>query len=177
MFINQRIELKVTYKQGIFVLDDVLSDKQVRDFDLGLKKFNVINDYVVRQLNTWNEIKFAHPLLRIASKYFNFKSHYRYEVWQHLGTRPNNWHIDKDEILDDQQGITDCPLFGLIYYPSVQYLRGGNLLFRNGITIVPQTNRLVIHSPPVIEHRVDEYEGYRHSININTWNKKKLGVL
>ena len=175
MFTNLRIEKKEIYKPGIFVLDDVLSDKQIKDFDSGLKRFNVINDHLIRQLNTWKEIKFAHPLLRTVSKYFNFKRQYRYEVWQHLGTRPANWHLDKDEILHDQ-GITDCPLFGLIYYPSVQYLRGGNLLFRNGITIVPQTNRLVIHSPASIWHRVDEYEGYRHSININIWNKKKLGV-
>ena len=52
MFTNLRIEKKEIYKPGIFVLDDVLSDKQIKDFDSGLKRFNVINDHLIRQLNT-----------------------------------------------------------------------------------------------------------------------------
>ncbi len=169
--VEKKEKKKELCRKGIFVLDDVLSDIQFKDFDLGLRKFNIINDSRVRQLNTWEEMEFAHHIL----KNVEIKSHYMYEVWQHIGTTPYGWHVDKDEILHEQ-GILDCPLFGLIYYPSVQSdLRGGNLIFKDGMTIVPQTNRLVIHSPGSLWHCVEEYEGYRHSININIWDKKKLG--
>tara|TARA_B100000131_G_scaffold71716_1_gene68030 strand:+ start:349 stop:1995 length:1647 start_codon:yes stop_codon:yes gene_type:complete len=169
--VEKKEKKKELCRKGIFVLDDVLSDIQFKDFDLGLRKFNIINDSRVRQLNTWEEMEFAHHIL----KNVEIKSHYMYEVWQHIGTTPYGWHVDKDEILHEQ-GILDCPLFGLIYYPSVQSdLRGGNLIFKDGMTIVPKTNRLVIHSPGSLWHCVEEYVGYRHSININIWDKKKLG--
>ena len=47
------------------------------------------------ELDTWNDIKFVHPLLKILSKYFNIKRRYRYELWQHLGTYPQGWHFVK----------------------------------------------------------------------------------
>ena len=155
----------------LIVLDDVLSPKALDNFYTGLRNF----DNEQHRLRKWDEIKFTHPLLKTASKYFNLKSQYRYEVWQHLGSRPADWHLDKDELLHEK-GILDCPLFGLIYYPSVESLVGGQLLLRNGISIVPRSNRLVIFSTGSIWHNVEEYEGHRHSFLINFWDKKKLGL-
>ena len=158
------------------VLDNVLSKTELDNFYKGLKSFDINPSRYVEdeELDTWNDIKFAHPLLKILSKYFNIKRRYRYELWQHLSTNPQGWHLDKDEVLHDQ-GIVDCPLFGLIYYPLVESLRGGELLLENGISVTPQSNRLVLFPTGKIWHNVEKYEGYRHSFLVNVWDKKKLG--
>ena len=157
-------------------LDNVLSKTELDNFYEGLKNFDINPFRYVEdnELDTWNDIKFVHPLLKILSKYFNIKRRYRYELWQHLGTYPQGWHFDKDEILYKKK-IFEHPLFGLIYYPLVESLHGGELLLETGISVTPKSNRLVLFSTGKIRHNVEKYEGYRHSFLINIWDKKKLG--
>ena len=159
---------------GIVILDNVLSDDELYNFKIGIKG----EPYGADNLHKWNDMKIFHPLFKKISKIFHTKRHYMYEVWQHQGTLPNGWHVDKDEILHDQTGIVDCPLLALTYYPFIDNLiDGGRLLFKEGIAIVPRTNRIVIQFlPSRWWHNVEDYEGgYRQSININVWNKKILG--
>ena len=159
------------------VLDNVLSKTELDNFYEGLKTFDINPSRYLEdtELDTWNSIKFVHPLLKTLSKYFNIKRHYRYELWQHLGTYPHGWHLDRDEELYEKKGILEIPLFGLIYYPLVECLRGGELLLENGISVTPKSNRLVLFSTGKLNHNVEKYEGYRHSFLINVWDKKKLG--
>ena len=174
MFISPKIEKKEICKSGIFILDDVLSDNQLGNLRVGLKVLGEDNRKN-RYLRKWNDIKFAHPLLKIVSKYFNLKRRYRYELWQHILAKQLLWHTDKDEDMWEKLDIISRPLFGLVYYPLVG-CSGGDLILENGIRITPKSNRLVLFSSGTIKHCVEEHDGYRHSFLINVWNKKKLGV-
>ena len=166
----------------IIILDDVLSKDELENLNEGIEtkvsvdKLNILSD--------WNEIKFSHSLLKIMSKYFPLKWYYKYELWKHESSRsiPQNvlsilpWHLDKDEKLYDKIGILDVPLFGLIYYPLIESLQGGELILEDGTTIIPRFNRMVLFSTGTIKHMVSEYEGRRHSFLINIWDKKNLGI-
>ena len=68
MFTSPKIEKKEICKSGIFILDDVLSDNQLDNLRVGLKVLGEDNRKN-RYLRKWNDIKFAHPLLKIVSKY------------------------------------------------------------------------------------------------------------
>ena len=71
----------------------------------------------------------------------------------------------------------EVPLFGLIYYPLIDpSLKGGELLFKDGTTIMPRSNRMVLFSTGTIFHKVAEYDdGQRLSFIVNIWDKKFLG--
>ncbi len=167
----------------LVILDDVLSENQLDSFHIGLKTVDRDNSKN-RYLRKWNEIKFAHPLLKVTSKYFNLKRHYRYELWQNIGCSivPHSltinaglgWHTDKDEDMWEEKGIMSIPLFGMVYYVSVG-CSGGDLILENGIRISPKPNRLVLFSSGTIKHCVEEHEGHRYAFLINIWDKKKLG--
>ena len=164
----------------IIVLDNVLSENELNNFNEGTKT-NISFDFNLNNnLRKWNEIKFCHPLLKITSKYFPLKWNYRYELWKHPSNdydigRDLGWHLDKDEELREKKGILDVPLFGLIYYPFVSNLKGGQLHLEDGTIIVPRANRMVLFSTGTIQHMVHKYEGHRYSVLINIWNKKNLG--
>ena len=162
----------------IIILDDVLSKDELDKLNEGIIKKISNNNLFNRYLRKWNGIKFCHPLLKIMSKYFPLKWHYRYELWTHkAGQIIPNWHVDRDENLYANTGIVDTTLFGLIYYPLIDpSLKGGELLFKDGTTIMPRSNRMVLFSTGTIFHKVAEYDdGQRLSFIVNIWDKKFLG--
>ena len=164
----------------IIVLDNVLSENELNNFNEGTKT-NISFDFnLINHLRKWNEIKFCHPLLKITSKYFPLRWNYRYELWKHpskeyVSGHDLEWHIDKDEELLQKESILEVPLFGLIYYPFISNLKGGQLHLEDETIIVPRSNRMVLFSTGTIQHMVHKYEGHRYAVLINIWNKKNLG--
>jgi|TARA_B100001250_G_C19337277_1_gene587447 hypothetical protein len=161
----------------IIILDDVLSKNELENLNEGIDLKVSVDNNLNQYLRKWSDIKFAHPLLKISSKYFKLKRNYRYELWKHESSKfIPNWHFDKDEELYRITGVTDIPIFGLIYYPLIQSLKGGELILEDGTIINPRSNRMVLFSTGTIQHMVDSYQGYRKSFLINIWAKKNLGI-
>ena len=53
-------------------------------------------------------------------------------------------------------------------------IKGGRLLFEDGLILEPRFNRLVIFSPGLL-HGVEPFRGKRTSININPWKHEIHG--
>lgn len=94
-----------------------------------------------------------------------------YEYWSHVNTRPNDTHQDKDEVAYLKHGISRFPMFSTVFYLEVKDLIGGELVFEEGIEVIPKRNRLVIFSQG-LEHRVRTFKGHRVSIAVNPWSTK-----
>ncbi len=109
-------------------------------------------------------------ILEKIEKYFNVSNMVGYDYWTHTNTRPTSWHYDKDEIAYVTKGVTRYPICSSVFYMEVD-CDGGSLQFKNGVTIKPVVNRLVIFSPKLY-HGVEQFTGKRVSININPWNTK-----
>jgi hypothetical protein len=110
-------------------------------------------------------------LVKAASKFFDLTSMAGCEYWAHYGTRPD-WHIDKDEALQNTTGEVAHPLCSIVYYADVN-VTGGE--FRTeSITVKPITNRMVVFAPGIL-HGVEEYTGTRMSVAVNPWAKKPMG--
>ena len=92
----------------------------------------------------------------------------RDRAWTHENTIPGGMHYDKDELLYIE-GELKFPLCSTVFYANVSDdIKGGKLLFEDGVTIEPKFNRLVIFSPG-LRHGVEPFRGKRTSININPW--------
>ena len=103
-----------------------------------------------------------------ANNYFDLSELKYYEAWTHENTIPGGMHYDKDELLY-VQGELNFPLCSTVFYANVsEDIKGGKLLFENGVTVEPKFNRLVIFSPGLY-HGVEGFRGKRTSININPW--------
>tara|TARA_B100001996_G_scaffold227357_1_gene175113 strand:- start:88 stop:615 length:528 start_codon:yes stop_codon:yes gene_type:complete len=118
-------------------------------------------------------------LIKIASDYYDLSSCTGYEFWAHHNNRPTEWHIDKDERRLWKDGVINCPLCSIVYYPFVEDLIDGKLFLLEGesdlkddIIITPQLNRLIIF-PPQKKHYVGEFMGKRSSIIVNPWDGSK----
>jgi len=161
----------------IIILDDVLSKDELENLNEGIDTKVSSDHRLNKYLREWGDVKFAHPLLKIMSEYVLLKSYYNYELWKYESGiyNPPPWHLDKDEELYDKTGILDVPLFGLIYYPLIESLQGGELILEDGTVIIPRSNRMVLFSTGTIQHMVSSYQGYRKSFLINIWDKKNLG--
>jgi hypothetical protein len=108
-------------------------------------------------------------ILDKASNYFDLSEMNYYETWTHENSRPNTWHHDKDELLYKEEEKLKFPLCSTVFYANVsEDIKGGKLLFENGVTVEPKFNRLVIFSPGLY-HGVEVFRGKRTSININPW--------
>ena len=111
-------------------------------------------------------------ILERASQYENIPSDVLgYEYWTHVNTKPNDMHQDKDEVAYLKHGISRFPLFSTVFYLEIENLYGGELVFEDGIEIVPKSNRLVIFKKG-LEHRVRSFDGHRVSIAVNPWSTK-----
>ncbi len=111
-----------------------------------------------------------------AAAYFPLAGIQGYETWCHDNTRPesdNNykWHYDKNEYKWQNNKKLVFPIFTAVIYLKVSDLKGGNLLFEDGVSIKPKENRLVLFGPGV-KHRVEEFTGKRFSLSINPWTTK-----
>lgn len=107
-------------------------------------------------------------ILGKANDYFDLSKVKYYEAWTHANTIPGGMHYDKDEPLF-AEGKLKFPLCSTVFYANVsEDIKGGKLLFENGVTVEPKFNRLVIFSPGLY-HGVEGFRGKRTSININPW--------
>ena len=148
----------------MFILDDVLTDSQVKQI------YDGDIDYGNYFLQPKEDIECLIPLLDEAEKHFDLSECIGYEVWRQRNPKLL-WHTDKDEVLFTEEKITVHPICTLVYYLSVEKILGGKLLIKDGPSINPITNRLVIFGPGIV-HAVDEMftvDGHRHSIIINPW--------
>ena len=107
-----------------------------------------------------------------TSQYFDLTKCCGYEIWQHNKTEGSlPWHHDRDEILYAKKKIASHPVCGMVYYPRIENLKGGELVFENDEKVSPKKNRMVLFDA-TLKHCVKEYTGRRHSVNINPWNEK-----
>ena len=151
----------------IHVIDDVLSEDELKEFEeqvIGLNNIDLLVQF--------EQIKFVHPLLEVASQYFDLTKCCGYEIWQHNKTEGSlPWHHDRDEILYAKKKIASHPVCGMVYYPRIENLKGGELVFENDEKVSPKKNRMVLFDA-TLKHCVKEYTCRRHSVNINPWNEK-----
>lgn len=151
----------------IHVIDDVLTEDELGEFE---EQVAVLNN--IDKLVQYDHIEFAHPLLKVASQYFDLTECAGYEIWQHNKTEGSlPWHHDRDEILYTMKKIVSHPVCGMVYYPRIENLKGGELVFENDEKVSPKKNRMVLFDA-TLKHCVKEYTGRRHSVNINPWNEK-----
>ena len=152
----------------IHIIDDVLSEEEIEEFEEQVIGLNNVDKLV-----QYDQIKFVHPILKVASHYFDLTECSGYEIWQHNKTEGFlPWHHDRDEILYAKKKIASHPVCGIVYYLSIdEDLKGGELLFENNERVIPKTNRVVLFNGKLL-HSVEHYTGRRHSVNINPWNEK-----
>tara|TARA_B100000287_G_scaffold372920_1_gene371819 strand:- start:931 stop:1416 length:486 start_codon:yes stop_codon:yes gene_type:complete len=155
----------------IHVIDDVLSKRKFGQFEKEIVKLDKGSG--IDQLYQYDKIKFAHPILKIASRHYDLKKCCGYEIWQHDHIDGYlAWHHDRDEILYTRKKIMNHPVCGIVFYVAVdKNLNGGGLLFENNERVSPKKNRLVLFDAK-LKHCVEQYTGRRHSVNINPWNEK-----
>tara|TARA_B100000902_G_C26650859_1_gene593709 strand:- start:40 stop:525 length:486 start_codon:yes stop_codon:yes gene_type:complete len=155
--------------RAVEVIDNALTFGQTEDIR---KVYPSLNAHITKLFNH-NDIEIFHPLIKICSKYFDLSNCCGYEIWGHKDTRPEGWHVDKDEILH-KKGINKYPLCSIIYYIDINIYHKGKLLVNTGKkqeNISPRTNRLVLLSPKV-PHCVEQFWGTREVIIINPWDRE-----
>ena len=133
------------------------------------------NTSIISCITEFKDIKEAPELVKTimdkANNYFDLSELKYYEAWTHENTIPGGMHYDKDEPLF-AEGKLNFPLCSTVFYANVSDdIKGGKLLFEDGVTIQPKFNRLVIFSPG-LRHGVEPFRGKRTSININPWEHK-----
>ena len=151
------------------VIDNALPDDQHK---LILQRFTSdINDRSLLPIwRDYSQVSILHQLIDIASKYFDLSSMVGFEFWSQNQSKPDDWHIDKDEMMCKETGDISTPLCTIAYYPIVELTSGGRFISRD-IAIEPRTNRLLIFDS-TLEHMVENYEGRRVSILIAPWDRR-----
>ena len=93
-----------------------------------------------------------------------------YELWFHdsIKSKP---HIDKDETLLIEEGRFSLPICSIIFYTTVENLKGGRLIIEEQDAITPKTNKLVIFGPNVW-HEIEDFTGIRRVFLVNIWKTK-----
>ena len=136
------------------------------------------NTSIISFIEEFKGIEEAPELVKVildkANNYFDLSKIKYYEAWTHENTIPGGMHYDKDEPLF-AEGKLNFPLCSTVFYANVSDdIKGGKLLFEDGVTIQPKFNRLVIFSPGLY-HGVEPFRGKRTSININPWKHEIHG--
>ena len=153
----------------IIIKDNVFGTEQMSELDYLRAQGRVpeYQEYFNKEQN-WDLSWLCDRLLEEASTKLEFKYDF-YEFWPHSNTRPLGWHYDKDEKVSDA-GLDDVyPQCSIVFYPfKDDKLVGGHLKFKNGLSIPPERNRVVIFSPGLL-HTVQPFRGKRLSYNINPW--------
>lgn len=132
---------------------------------------DVFNNNVNNTLQFYKlgEIHQAKPmcekLLNKAKNYYDLSTMVGYDFWGHTNNKLD-WHIDKDENITDR---VSTPLCSIVFYSYIHDIRGGELVFEDGTTIIPKTNRMVMFDP-YVKHKVNPVTGIRKSFNINPFN-------
>ena len=125
------------------------------------------------QTDTWfsfNQHSCIDELIDISKRYFDLSQSIGYEM--HKNIKGPNYHYDKDENLYHTTGILSFPLCSIVYYPVIEDMQGGELVF-DTFMLKPIPNRLVLFSSN-LKHGVNPYIGNRISIGINPWKEKPM---
>ena len=153
------------------IVDDALTEEQMS----AMKDYSQ-HSFHAGDLHKYHNVEPFHPIVEIASQYYNLDNAKFYEVWQQNNDRPKGWHQDKDEVLFQNMDMLSFPLCSTIYYLHVgDDLERGQLLIEHPDTgkrdyVQPITNRLVIFGP-AINHYVEPFTGTRHSVMCNPWTR------
>ena len=157
----------------------ILLDNVILDTEIKLHKDDEVY-YPERWYNLDTEHRYQKTclsLIKTVSNYYDLSKCDGYEFWIHHNTRPQQWHVDKDERALDEKGILSCPLCSIVYYPLVEDVTGGRLCLLDedlgtDVVIVPKQNRLIV-LPSGQRHYVEPFEGRRVSFIVNPWDKSK----
>ena len=165
----------------IHVIDNIFPQHLLEHFSITINRSQkpFVSGYASKEGEgyfSWEE-KHEHKamcrmILEKAGNHFNIPSDVLgYEYWTHVNTKPNDSHQDKDEVAYLKHGISRFPLFSTVFYLEVENLMGGELVFEEGIEVIPKINRLVIFKAG-LEHHVRTFKGHRVSIAVNPWSTK-----
>jgi hypothetical protein len=165
----------------IHIVDDIFPEHLLKQFSSTINRSTApfVSGYASKEGEGFFDWEEQHPhkamcrtILEKASHYENIPSDVLgYEYWTHVNTKPNDMHQDKDEVAYLKHGISRFPLFSTVFYLEVEKLINGELVFEDGVEIIPKTNRLVIFKKG-LQHRVRTFDGHRVSIAVNPWGTK-----
>jgi|TARA_B110000259_G_scaffold182008_1_gene224982 hypothetical protein len=164
----------------IHIIDGVFANHQLEKFSKTINRSTepFVSGYASKKGEGFFKNNEDHPnaymcntMKNYANKFFELQNTKGYEYWTHVNTKPNDTHQDKDEVAYLTKGISRFPQCSTVFYLEVENLKGGELVFTNGITVKPKVNRLVLFSPG-LEHFVEEFTGHRVSIAVNPWSTK-----
>ena len=165
----------------IHIVDNIFPEHLLKHFSSTINRSTApfVSGYASKEGEGYFEWEEQHPhkamcrtILEKASHYENIPSDVLgYEYWTHVNTKPNDMHQDKDEVAYIKHGISRFPLFSTVFYLEVEKLINGELVFEDGVEIVPKRNRLVIFKRG-LQHRVRTFDGQRVSIAVNPWSTK-----
>lgn len=124
---------------------------------------NELKFYEIGQIHDCKPM--CEKLLTRSKQFYDLSTMVGYDFWGHTNNKLD-WHYDRDENITD---YVSCPLFSIVFYSLINDLRGGELIFEDGTTVIPKTNRAVFFDP-YIKHKVNPCTGIRHSYNINPFN-------
>lgn len=112
-------------------------------------------------------------MIAAISKGYDFSMYAGYEQWFRNSSKVGP-HIDKDEILLEEENKYSLPICSIIYYTNIENLNGGKLIIQNEDFITPKNNKLIILGPNIL-HAIEDFTGTRKSFLVNFWKKKPKG--
>jgi hypothetical protein len=165
-------------KSKTIIIDNVLLEDEINFLvnemgNFSLKKeeskdlrFSFIENYTIDSIpnNPYQK------LIEFAKNYFDLTDMVLYEYWFNNRSRTGDWHQDFNTELFHSSHEKKFPLCGIVFYPLVENVKGGELLTETGITIQPVRNRLILFSGN-LSHYVKEFQGDRCSLSINPFDK------
>ena len=148
------------------MLDNVFDKETVDEFDSLVPSNKVV-------WHDKSEISIYNKILDISKDYFDLSNFAGYETWYNYKYTPD-WHVDKEmSITNNAINYTaDLPICSIIYYPTIENLKGGEFLTRD-ITVIPKSNRLIMFSSNTY-HKVNLFSGIRKALPVNPWNQKPI---
>tara|TARA_R100000742_G_C4277586_1_gene99607 strand:+ start:955 stop:1464 length:510 start_codon:yes stop_codon:yes gene_type:complete len=165
----------------IHIIDDIFPKHLLEHFGTTINRSMepFVSGYASKEGEGYFEWEEQHPHKAMCRTILDRASHYEnipsdvdgYEYWTHINTRPNDTHQDKDEVAYLKHGISRFPLFSTVFYLEIKDLYGGELVFEDGVEVIPKANRLVVFKKG-LEHRVRSFSGHRVSIAVNPWSTK-----
>jgi hypothetical protein len=151
--------------EKLIILDDVFDAATVKtiasfDYGDGLERWFALGNNPVHE-----------KILAICGEHFDLSGIAGYEMWRN--TSNPGWHIDKDEILFNEEKRLALPQCSAVFYPLADRVLGGEF-YTDDIRFFPRANRLVMFSPG-IPHGVSAYTGTRTAVSINPWRQRPRG--
>ena len=149
----------------IVVIDDLFDQEKIN---------YIVNDLPnIKESDGWFDkgvISYLDEIATVVNNYFLVENAAGYEM--HKNVVSLGMHYDKDQLLYKRTGRLSYPICGVVYYPKIENMSGGELVFDDA-SITPKTNRLVIFKGDLY-HGVNPHTGTRISLGINPWLLKPL---